>query len=70
MTTVLEKSLLDLHPRELKGMMADIPTLPASSTVKPARFNPNATISRMGASSSTMSIRLELMCCSHVRAPP
>jgi len=29
MTTALEKSLLDLHPRELKGMMADIPTLPA-----------------------------------------
>ena len=27
-TTVLKKSLLDIHPRELKGMMVDIPTLP------------------------------------------
>ena len=29
MSTVLEKSLLDVHPRELKGMVKDIPTLPA-----------------------------------------
>jgi putative nucleotidyltransferase with HDIG domain len=29
MSTVLEKSLLDIHPRELKGMVNDIPTLPA-----------------------------------------
>ncbi len=29
MATVLEKSLLDIHPRELKGMVNDIPTLPA-----------------------------------------
>jgi putative nucleotidyltransferase with HDIG domain len=29
MSTVLEKSLLDIHPRELKGMVKDIPTLPA-----------------------------------------
>ena len=29
MATALETSLLDLHPRELKGMMIDIPTLPA-----------------------------------------
>lgn len=29
MGTVLKKSLLDVHPRELKGMMVDIPTLPA-----------------------------------------
>lgn len=29
MSTVLEKSLLDVHPRELKGMVNDIPTLPA-----------------------------------------
>lgn len=29
MATALDKSLLDLHPRELKGMMVEIPTLPA-----------------------------------------
>jgi len=29
MATVLEKSLLEIHPRELKGMVKDIPTLPA-----------------------------------------
>ena len=29
MSTVLEKSLQDIHPRELKGMVKDIPTLPA-----------------------------------------
>lgn len=29
MSRVLEKSLLDIHPRELKGMVKDIPTLPA-----------------------------------------
>jgi putative nucleotidyltransferase with HDIG domain len=29
MSTALEKSLLDIHPRELKGMVKDIPTLPA-----------------------------------------
>ncbi len=28
MAAVLKKSLLDMHPRELKGMMVDIPTLP------------------------------------------
>ena len=28
MATALQESLLDLHPRELKGMMADIPALP------------------------------------------
>jgi putative nucleotidyltransferase with HDIG domain len=28
MATALETSLLDLHPRELQGMMIDIPTLP------------------------------------------
>ena len=28
MGNVVRKSLLDLHPRELKGMMVDIPTLP------------------------------------------
>ncbi len=28
MTPVINKSLLDIHPRELKGMMIDIPTLP------------------------------------------
>lgn len=28
MGAVLKKSLMDIHPRELKGMMVDIPTLP------------------------------------------
>lgn len=28
MSTVLNKSLMDVHPRELKGMVKDIPTLP------------------------------------------
>jgi len=27
-SVVLKKSLMDIHPREIKGMVKDVPTLP------------------------------------------